>query len=267
MTTLAPEPTAAPPPAPAPQPPVPSADEEKRMTIVEHLEELRRVLIVSLAAWGAAMIAAFAFNGQIIHALERPLIDVLGKGNHLSPLPIVTTPTEPLTIPLKVSAAVGFVGALPIVLWQIWSFISPGLRPVERKFAGPFIASSLVLFGMGGAFAYFVMPIGLNFLANFLGTNATFLPDLNAYLGFFTLLIVIFGVTFELPIVIILLGILGIVSSRKLRQWRKGIWVGIIFVAFLVTPGADPFTPTALLIPLIILFEASILVLDKLLKR
>ena len=269
MTTLAPEPTAAPPPASAPEPTPgsPKPDDEKRMTVVEHLTELRRVLIVSLLAWGATTTAAFVFHDRVLTALERPLIQVLGKGNHLSPLPIVTTPTEPLTIPLKVSLAVGFVGALPIILWQVWSFISPGLRPVERKFAGPFIASSLVLFGMGGAFAYFVMPIGLNFLANFLGTNATFLPDLNAYLGFFTLLIVIFGVTFELPIVIILLGILGIVSSRKLRQWRKGIWVGIIFVAFLVTPGADPFTPTALLIPLIILFEASILVLDKLLKR
>jgi sec-independent protein translocase protein TatC len=267
MTTLAPdEPAAAPAPAPISPPPA-KADEEKRMTIVEHLEELRRVLIVSLVAWTATTIAAFAFNGRVLSILEHPLKDVLGKGNHLSTLPIVTSPTEPITIPLKVSAVVGFIGALPIIVWQIWSFVSPGLRPVERRFAGPFIASALALFGMGGAFAYFVMPIGLNFLAGFLGNNATFLPDLNAYLSFFTLLIVIFGVTFELPVVIVLLGMLGIVSSRRLRSWRKGIWVGIIFAAFIVTPGADPFTPTALLIPLILLFEASVLVLDKVLKR
>jgi sec-independent protein translocase protein TatC len=203
----------------------------------------------------------------VLRILEHPLFDVLGKGNHLSHVPIVTSPTEPLTIPLKVSAAVGLVGALPIVVWQLWTFVSPGLRPAERRFAGPFIASTLVLFLMGAAFAYFVMPIGLNFLAGFLGGNATFLPDLNAYLSFFTLLIVIFGVTFELPVAIVLLGVLGIVSSRRLRKWRKGIWVGIIFAAFVVTPGADPFTPTALLIPLIALFEASILVLDRVLKR
>jgi len=265
MTAVAPEPATLPPASPAPPPAV--ADDDKRMTIVEHLEELRRVLIVSLAAWTVATIVAFVFNGQVLHILEHPLLDVLGKGNHLSSVPIVTSPTEPVTIPLKVSAAVGFVGALPIVLWQLWTFVSPGLRPVERKFAGPFIASSLVLFGIGGAFAYFVMPIGLNWLATFLGGNATFLPDLNAYLSFFTLLILIFGVTFELPVVIVLLGILGIVSSRRLRNWRKGIWVGIIFAAFIVTPGADPFTPTALLIPLIALFEASVLVLDKVFKR
>jgi len=266
MTTVAPEPPATLPPPSSPPPPVVYGD-EKRMTVVEHLEELRRVLIVSLIAWAATTIAAFAFNNQILRILEHPLLSVLGKGNHLSSVPIVTSPTEPLTIPLKVSAAVGLIGALPIVLWQIWTFISPGLRPVERKFAGPFIASSLALFGVGGTFAYFVMPIGLNWLAGFLGGNATFLPDLNAYLSFFTLLIVIFGLTFELPVVIVLLGVLGLVSSRRLRQWRKGIWVGIIFAAFVVTPGADPFTPTALLIPLILLFEASVLVLDKVLKR
>jgi len=264
MTTLAPEPTA---PAPAPPPAFTPPEDEKRMTVVEHLTELRRVLIISLSAWLVTTIAAGVFNGQVLHALERPLLDVLGKGNHLSPLPIVTSPTEPLTIPLKVSLIAGFIGALPVILWQVWTFIAPGLRPVERKFAGPFVASSLLLFAAGGTFAYFVMPIGLNFLANFLGGNATFLPDLNAYLNFFTLLIVIFGVTFELPVVVVLLGILGIVSSKRLRAWRKGIWVGIIFAAFVVTPGADPFTPTALLIPLIALFEVAVLVLDKVFKR
>ena len=237
------------------------------MTIIEHLEELRRVLIVSVVAWTATTIVAFIFNGPLLSILEHPLIKVLGKGNHLTRVPIVTSPTEPLTIPIKVAAIAGFVGALPIILWQVWSFVSPGLRPAERRFAGPFIGSALVLFAGGGAFAYFVMPIGLNFLAGFLGGNATFLPDLNAYLSFFTLLIVVFGVTFELPVVIVLLGVLGLVSSRRLRKWRKGMWVGIITAAFLVTPGADPFTPTALAIPLIALFEGSVLVLDKVLKR
>jgi sec-independent protein translocase protein TatC len=242
-------------------------EDDKRMTVVEHLVELRRVLIISLLTMLATTVAAFFFHDQVLHALERPLLEVLSKGHPLSRVPIVTTPTEPLTIPLKVSLYVGFVGALPVILWQVWTFVSPGLRPAERKFAGPFIGSSLLLFGLGGAFAYFVMPVGLNFLATFLGGNATFLPDLNAYLSFFTLLIVIFGVTFELPVVVVLLGVLGIVSSKRLRAWRKGIWVGIIFAAFVVTPGADPFTPTALLIPLIALFEASVLVLDKVLKR
>ena len=125
------------------------------------------------------------------------------------------------------------------MLWQVWGFVSPGLRPVERKFVGPFIGSALLLFGVGAAFAYFVMPIGLNFLATFLGGSAVYLPDINSYLSFLILLIVAFGVTFELPVVIILLGVLGIASSRMLRRQRKVFWVVIIFGAMLITPGAD----------------------------
>ena len=245
-------------------------NDERRMTVIEHLEELRRVLAISVGAWVVATLGAFAFNGRILDLLERPLKVVLAHQHlHLLPggAPIVTSPTEPLTIPLKVSAIAGLVIALPVILWQLWSFVSPGLRPAERRFALPFGISALVLFAVGACFAYFVMPIGLNFLAGFLGGNATFLPDLNAYLNFFTLLIVVFGVTFEMPIAVILLGLLGLVSSRWLSRRRKGIWVGIIFVALVVTPGADPFTPTALFVPLIILFEASILVLDKVFKR
>lgn len=244
-------------------------DSDRRMTIVEHLEELRRVLIISGAAWIVATIVAFVFHGWLFDILLHPL-NIVASQNHknfLVPGAIFTSPTEGLTIPLKISAYAGVILALPVILWQLWTFVAPGLRPVERRFAGPFIASSLVLFAVGACFAYFVMPIGLNFLAGFLGGNATYLPDINQYLDFLMLLVLAFGVTFELPIVVILLGLLGVVSSRWLRRRRRAVWVGIVFVALVVTPGADPFTPTALFIPLIVLFEASILVLDKVLKR
>ncbi len=244
------------------------AGDERRMTIVEHLEELRRVLIISSIAWVVATVAAFVFHGAILDFLLRPLTTVLGKtNNHITSQAIFTNPTEGLTIPLKISMIIGLVGSLPVVAWQTWTFVSPGLRPVERKFVGPFIGSALLLFAGGAAFAYFVMPIGLNFLATFLGGSAVYLPDINSYLSFLVLLILAFGVTFELPVVIVLLGILGIVSSRLLRRRRKEIWVGIIVAALLVTPGADPYTPTALFVPLIIFFEASVLILDKVFKR
>jgi sec-independent protein translocase protein TatC len=244
------------------------AGDERRMTIVEHLEELRRVLIISSIAWLVATVAAFVFHGAILDFLLRPLTTVLGKtNNHITSQAVFTSPTEGLTVPIKVSMIIGLVGALPVVVWQTWTFVSPGLRPVERKFVGPFIGSALLLFASGAAFAYFVMPIGLNFLATFLGGSAVYLPDINSYLSFLVILILAFGVTFELPVVIILLGILGIVSSRLLRRKRKGIWVGIIIGALLITPGADPYTPTALFVPLIVFFEASILILDKVFKR
>ncbi|MBJ7596245.1 MAG: twin-arginine translocase subunit TatC [Candidatus Dormibacteraeota bacterium] len=245
-----------------------TADRGRSMSVVEHLEELRRVLLISALAWVAATVAAVVFHGHILDFLLRPLTTVLGRtNNHITSTAIFTSPTEGLTIPLKISAVAGLVGALPVILWQVWTFVAPGLRPVEKKFVGPFVASALLLFVGGAAFAYFVMPIGLNFLATFLGNSAVYLPDINSYLSFLLLLIVAFGVTFELPVVVLLLGVLGIVSSKLLRRKRKAIWVAIIAAALLVTPGADPYTPTALFVPLIIFFEASVLILDKALKR
>jgi sec-independent protein translocase protein TatC len=149
----------------------------------------------------------------------------------------------------------------------VWSFVSPGLRPVERKFAVPFLGSALLLFACGGAFAYFVMPIGLGFLATFLGSNAIYFPDLDQYLSFFLLLVVIFGITFEMPVVLVLLGVMRIISSAWLKRRRKVAYVVIILAALIVTPGADPFTPTALAIPLLLFYEASILILTKVFHR
>jgi sec-independent protein translocase protein TatC len=243
------------------------AGDVRSMSVLEHLEELRRVLLISAIAWVAATVLAFIFHGAIFEFLLRPLTAVLGKTNHITSTAIFTSPTEGLTIPMKISAIVGLIGALPVILWQVWGFVAPGLRPVERKFIGPLVGSAILLFVAGAAFAYFVMPIGLNFLATFLGNSAVYLPDINSYLSFLLLLIVAFGVTFELPVVIILLGALGVVSSKLLRRKRKGIWVGIIVASLIVTPGADPYTPTALFIPLILFFEASVLILAKVLKR
>jgi sec-independent protein translocase protein TatC len=243
------------------------AGEERRMTIVEHLEELRRVLIISLVAWFAGTVIAFVFNGFVLGILLHPLQVILKNAHSIVSTAIFTSPTEGLTVPIKIAAIVGFIIALPIIFWQVWSFVSPGLRPVERKFVAPFIGSAVLLFAAGAAFAYFVMPIGLNFLANFLGGNAIYFPDIDQYLSFFLLLVLIFGVTFELPMALVLLGLLGIISSTWLRKRRRGAIVLIIGAALVVTPGADPFTPTALAIPLIVLYEVAILVLAKVFHR
>ena len=243
------------------------ADDDRRMTVVQHLEELRRVLIISLAAWLAGTIVAFVFNGFVLGLLLRPLKLVLTHIHTIVSSAIITSPTEGLSVPIKIATIIGFILALPIILWQVWSFVSPGLRPIEKRFAGPFIASAIVLFGVGAAFAYFVMPLGLGFLAGFLGNNAMYFPDLNQYLSFFLLLVVIFGVTFEMPVVLVLLGAMRIISSQWLRQRRRVAIVLIIAAAAIITPGADPFTPTALAIPLLLLYEGSILVLAKVMHR
>lgn len=104
---------------------------------------------------------------------------VLGRtNNHIRSTAIFTSPTEGLTIPMKISAIAGLLGALPVTLWQVWGFVAPGLQPVEKRFVGPFVVSAFLLFAGGAAFAYFVTPIGLNFLATFLGSSAVYLPDI-----------------------------------------------------------------------------------------
>jgi sec-independent protein translocase protein TatC len=244
-----------------------AARDDRPMPLSKHLAELRKVFIVTSLAWLVCTVAAFALNNVVIGVLLRPLHEVLAHGNSVAPSAIFTSPTEGLTVPLKVAAIAGIVLSLPVILWQVWSFVRPGLTKRERKIVAPIVASGLLLFAAGGALAYFVMPVGLRFLANFLGDNAIYFPDINQYLSFIALLVLAFGLAFELPIAVLVLGMVRIVSSASLRRKRKVVWVVIVFAALAVTPGGDPFTPLALLIPLIGLFEASLLVLDRAFKR
>ncbi|MGC2191723.1 MAG: twin-arginine translocase subunit TatC [Candidatus Dormiibacterota bacterium] len=244
-------------------------DEGPALTLVEHLEDLRRAVLICLIAWVGATALAFAFNHELIHLLERPLQLALSHrgyspfGDHL----IVTSPIEGLTIPFKVAAAAGVVISFPVVAWQAWGFVSPGLRRRERHLIGPFIFGSLFCFALGAGFAYLIMPVGLAFLSTFLGSNAVYLPDLSSYLTFFGLIIVIFGITFEMPVVLCLLGAFGIVSSRQLRSWRLKAYFVVVGVSLVITPGADPFTPTFLSVALIGLYELSVLIVRHLLRR
>ncbi|MGC2296246.1 MAG: twin-arginine translocase subunit TatC [Candidatus Dormiibacterota bacterium] len=245
-------------------PPVLSpASDDREMSLVEHLEELRRVVIVSLIAWVVATAVAFAFNHQLVWILERPLHLALARTH--SPFGqriVITSPIEGLSIPLKVAAFGGAILALPVVVWQVWTFVRPGLKRSERNLAFPFIFGSLFFFALGGLFAYFILPIGLTFLATFLGSDAIYLPDLNAYISFLALVVVVFGITFEMPVVLCTLGAARVLTSAKLRAWRKPAIFIIILAALVVTPGADPFTPTFLSVALILFYEGSILVID-----
>ncbi|MHB1526063.1 MAG: twin-arginine translocase subunit TatC [Candidatus Dormibacteria bacterium] len=234
--------------------------EARELTLIEHLEELRRALIVSLVAWGLATSLAFVFNQQLIAVLERPLhLALLHTHSPFGQRVVVTSPIAGLAIPFEVAGAAGVILALPVIVWQVWTFIRPGLRQAERRLAFPFVFGTIFFFALGGLFAYFVLPIGLTFLATFLGSNAVYLPDLGAYLTFLALVVLVFGVTFEMPVVLCLLGAIGILSSQQLRRWRKPAVFIIVLVALVVTPGADPFTPTFLSVALIALYEGSII--------
>lgn len=237
--------------------PLPEGD-ERRMTVLEHLEELRRVLIISFSAWAVTTVIGWFVSEPVLKILLIPVRQVVGDGDVYYP-----KPTGAFVINLKIALAVGFALALPIVLWQLWTFIAPGLRPAERRFAVPFITSALVLFAMGGAFAWLIMPIALRFLTGIDQGVIKYLPFADTYLTLILTLILVFGVTFEFPVALVLMGAIRLVRYPFLKRRRWWFWIGILVAANLATPGADPFTPLLLAVPLLIMFEISVLIIRR----
>lgn len=228
------------------------------MTVLEHLEELRRVLIISFSAWAVTTVIGWFVSNPVLRILLIPIHQVVGDRPVYYP-----KPTGAFVINLKIALAVGFALALPIVLWQLWTFIAPGLRPAERRFAGPFIVSALLLFAMGGAFAWLIMPIALRFLTGIDRGVLDYLPFGDAYLNLILTLMLVFGVTFQFPVALVLMGAIRLVRYPFLKRRRWWFWVGILVAANLATPGADPFTPLLLAVPLLIMFEISVFIIRR----
>src|SRR6266550_905295 len=230
------------------KPSIVPADEERRMTVIEHLEELRRVLIISLIAWAVAQ--------PVLGILLGPVHKVIGNQRL-----IYGGPVDAFLLFFKIGIFTGFVLSSPIIIWQVWTFVAPGLRRNERRFAVGFVGSAIALFAMGMGFAFFALPIALRFLTGIGSSELQYLPFADKYINFVLILIAIFGITFELPLAMTMLGLAGIVSTAFLKRNRLKFWIGIFVGANMVTPGVDPFTPLLLTAPLIILFELSILVI------
>ncbi len=230
------------------------------MPVMGHLDELRSMLRKCLGVWLAASVISFSQIHEVMLWVLHPLALALRLSHTPFRTPVFTSPTEGISLAIEVSLVSGLLLSWPILLWRVWAFIRPALRKRERRLVLPLAFSSAVLFLFGGAIAYEVMPIGLGFLASFLGPGTSYLPDISQYGSFFLILIAAFGITFELPVVIVLLVISGTVHPLWFRSHRKQMWLGIVVGALIITPGTDPFTPTALAIPLILLFEAGVFV-------
>ncbi|HVF11779.1 MAG TPA: twin-arginine translocase subunit TatC, partial [Actinomycetota bacterium] len=166
----------------------------------------------------------------------------------------------------KITAFAGMVFALPVILWQVWRFITPGLHRHEKRYALPFVMASMLLFGLGTLLAFVSLPKTLQVLVSLAGTDFILVPRASEYLSFVLLLIMAFGATFEFPLVLIFLALAGVITSRTLRRGRRIAWVSVMAVAAVVTPTQDPFTMLSLGIPLGLMYEATILVV-KLLRR
>jgi len=232
------------------------------MTIIEHLDELRSRIIKMLLAFCAAAVVAWFFYNPILSFLILPLRHLPQVANVVkgSSTLIVTSPTEPLFIRLKVVSFSALALALPVVLWEFWRFIAPGLYANEKRYAIPFVGSALGLFVAGVALAFWTLPTALHFLTAFSGSNIQLLPRASEYLSFIMLLILAFGLAFEFPLVLLALSLMGVIPSRRLRSWRRPAWVVILVLAGFLTPAQDPITQVLLALPMAILYEATIII-------
>lgn len=240
-----------------------SADdiEKTKAPLLDHLLELRMRLIRGLVALGVATIACFAFAERIFNILLVPYERARGGADVEL---IFTAPHEYFFTQLKLALFGGLFIALPIILMEIWKFVAPGLYRHERRAALPFLIATPILFLLGAAMVYFViMPFALMFFLTFEQTgNATaasirLLPKVSEYLDLIMTLILAFGFSFELPVLLSLLGRVGIVASKDLRRFRRYAILGLAVVAAIVTPP-DLLSMLALLVPVILLYEISI---------
>lgn len=227
--------------------------------LMEHLEELRNRLIWAIVAWGVMTAVAFTFRVQILEALRRPL-DAYNASASLKAELIVLNITEPFLTAFKVAAFGGLALALPVIVYQIWAFIAPGLYAHERRLAIPFLLGAGFSFGLGAVFAYFVLlPFAVPFLLGFLGDVVTPQISIGMYMGQILTFLGLMGILFEMPVLSYLLARLGFITSRFLiNNWRIAI-VLLVSLAALITPTVDVVNLSLVSVPLMVLYGISIL--------
>lgn len=231
------------------------------MTLTEHLGELRRRLIVSVAAFAAALVVAYLAYPKILRFFEHPYCQV--QPHHCGLY--VTGPLDLFTVRLDVAGYGGLVLASPVILYQLWRFVTPGLKANEKRYAVPFALASALLFCVGAFVAWLTFPHALAFF-HAVGGNLHALFTAQRYLTLILALMAIFGVTFEFPVVLISLELAGVLTPRRLAHWRRWAIVLIVVFSAVVTPSSDPFSMLAMAVPMILFYEASIVV-GRLLKR
>jgi sec-independent protein translocase protein TatC len=241
------------------------------MTLVDHLSELRHRLVVSIAAICVGAVLGWFLFDRVIDLLLNPYCNYWQtvprglRATHDCAL-FFSGALEPMLIKLKTVLFLGLFFALPVVLYQLWSFIVPGLSKRERRMAIPFVVSSVLLFVLGALVAYWTLPKALTFLLGFAGQGFAPLLTGDRFLTFVMLVALSFGLAFEFPIVLIFLILAGAVSTRQLRDWRRGAILGIAVFAAIITPSSDPYTMLAMTVPMVLFYEAAIIV-GRLLKR
>jgi sec-independent protein translocase protein TatC len=229
--------------------------DEKRMPFMAHLKELRDRLIRCVLAIGIGMIVCLVFSEKLFHFLAEPLLKVLPEGQKSLQF---TGPTDPFLVYLKVGLFGGIVVGMPVIVDQIWKFVTPALYVHERRLAIPLIVSVLVFFVLGMTFAYFVSPYMFGYFVSF--QNAYLRVDIrmDEFFDFYIRFLLIFGVAFELPVFVVALASIGVVKASMLSQYRRHVIVGIFVAAAIITPTTDIINQCLMAVPMCLLYELSI---------
>lgn len=226
-----------------------------QMTLMEHLTELRNRLVICLVAVAVGMLVITVFYDQIFDWLKEPYCDSVASER--CDLQIVE-PTEGLSVRFKITGYGGIAVAMPILLWQVWRFVSPGLYDREKRYAIPFVASAMGLFVLGAGLAYWTMPRALEFLNDIGGEDLVTNYRPSPYIQLVAYMMLAFGAGFQFPILLIFLQLAGILEPDMLRRSRRYAIVLIVILVAVVTPSGDPFSMLALSLPMVIFYEVSI---------
>ena len=231
--------------------------QEEKLPFTEHLGELRKRFIVCLAAVGIGFVISYAFSEQIFLLLSNPLIKAMPEGSSF----IFTGVTEAFFTYMKLAFFAGIFVASPVIIYQIWAFVAPGLYDKERRNILPFVLLAVIFFIGGTAFAYYVVfPSAFKFFLTYNTQYVKIMPSIGEYLSFSCLFLLGFGVVFEMPVFIVCLARLGIINHAQLSKNRKYVILLIFFVSAILTPSPDVISQLLMAAPLLVLYEISIMV-------
>ena len=229
--------------------------DEKRLPLTSHLQELRKRLIFSFIAIGIGFIFCYAFSDSLFDILAKPLFDLMPKGSSL----IFISVAEAFFTYMKVGFIGGIILASPVVLYQVWAFVAPGLYRHEKRYVYPFVLLGSFFFALGIFFGYYVaLPIGFKFLLGYATDLIKPMPNMKEYLSFSIKFLLVFGLVFEFPVVLLLLARIGVIDAKMLARQRKYAILLIFVFAAMVTPP-DVISQVIMALPLIGLYELSIL--------
>jgi sec-independent protein translocase protein TatC len=243
--------------------PEPADDEQGQMTLFEHLAELRKRVIICIVAVTLTTVVAWFFYDDALRFMLHPYHSFLAhhQTKDISQGNLVASgPLEGFTTRLKVSAYGGIALSSPVLFWELWRFITPGLYKNEKRYVIPFVASAVVLFSAGVTTAILVFPKALTWLIDVSGTGVVPLFSPARYFTLYVSMCLIFGAVFMYPLVVVFLEVSGVVPSAKWRHWRRPAIVVICLIAAVITPSSDPFSFLAMAVPMLIFYEGSILV-------